>query len=164
MQAASRTEEPASVAFTHGRMENKFCKLRRCCVFMGVLSLAACITDPPPGGQVAWETSLTGGIEHPGATGSAAAVSGGTTTHASIAMTGLTGGSYTWGVFRGACADPGGILGTTEVYPALNASMTGEATVEAIIGQPMTRGGRFFAEVRTSDGASVACGDFVQWQ
>lgn len=132
--------------------------------FIVVLVLPACVTDPPPPGQVAWETTLTGGIDHPEADGSAAAVSSGSSTQASIAMTGLDPGEYSWGIFRGECADGGGILGAPEVYPVMTAAAEGDVTTDALIGHPMPREDRFFAEMRAADGALVACGDFVLWQ
>lgn len=128
-----------------------------------VLALAGCVTDVEPPRQTIWEATLSSGLEHPDAGGSAAAVSGNSLTHASVSVVGLAAGTYRWGVFRGQCTDPGEILGSEEMYPGLSVGAEAQATADAAVNRHMRAGNRYFAQVRTADGVSVACGDFEQW-
>lgn len=128
-----------------------------------VLGLGGCVTDVEPPRQSVWETSLTS-LEHPDMSGSAAAVSVGTGTQASIAVAGLEAGTYAWAVFHGECAAPVDILGSEEVYPALNVDVGGTATADASVPRPMLIERSYSAQVLTGEGERFACGDFVPWQ
>lgn len=128
------------------------------------LSAAACVTDIPPEDRTVWEADLMGEGAHALATGSAAAVSRGSTTESSISVNGLDAGTYAWGLFRGECAVPGEMMGGEAIYPELDAS-SGATTAEAFISLPMRSDRNYSARVRTlDDGAPVACGDFVPWE
>lgn len=128
-----------------------------------VVALAGCVTDVEPPRQTIWETTLTGGLEHPDAGGSAAAVSGPSITQASVSVVGLDPGTYQWGIFRGQCTEPGEILGSDDHYPALSVGIEGQATSDTAVNRHMRDGNRYIAQVRTADGVSVACGNFEQW-
>lgn len=129
-----------------------------------VVALGGCVTDMVAPSQTIWETSLTAGPEHPDMTGSAAAVSVGTSTQASVRVEGLGAGTYRWGVFRGECAEPGDVLASEDAYPTLSVGPDGGATVDATVPRPMLSDRSYYAQVRTADNLPVACGDFVPWQ
>jgi hypothetical protein len=129
-----------------------------------VVVCGGCITDVAPPRQTIWETLLAGGPEHPYLSGRAAAVSGGTSTEASVSIVGADAGTYRWGVFRGECADPGDILGSEDAYPALSVGTPGEGTADAAVPRPMRSDRTYYVQVRTADDVQVACGDFVLWQ
>jgi hypothetical protein len=129
-----------------------------------VVTIAGCVTDVAPPRQTIWETSLTAGPEHPDMTGSAAAVSVGTSTQASVSVQGLGAGTYRWGVFRGECAATGDVLASDAAYPTLSVGLEGAATADATVPRPMLSDRSYYAQVRTADNVPVACGDFVPWQ
>jgi hypothetical protein len=137
---------------------------RAAAVVAVVVALGGCVTDVAPPRQTIWETSLSGVPEHPDLRGTAAAVSVGTGTQASISVEGLPAGTYRWGVFRGGCAEPGDILASEDVYPTLGVGLDGQATADAAVPRPMLSGRSYYAQVRTADHVPVACGDFVPWQ
>lgn len=128
-----------------------------------VLAVSGCVTDVEPPRQSIWETSLTS-LDHPDMSGTAAAVSRGTGTQASIAVVGLQEGAYVWAVYRGACAEPVDVLGSEEMYPALDVDVGGHATADASVPRPMLIERSYLAQVLTVEGERVACGDFVPWQ
>jgi hypothetical protein len=128
-----------------------------------VLALAGCVTDVEPPRQTIWEATLSSGLEHPDAGGTAAAVSGSSLTQASVSVGGLAAGTYRWGVLEGQCTDPGEILGSEDLYPALSVGIDGQATSDAAVNRHMRAGNRYFAQVWTADGVSAACGDFERW-
>lgn len=129
-----------------------------------VLAIGGCVTDVAPLTQTFWEATLTGALEQPDIGGSAAAVSVGSSTQASISVEGVAAGTYRWGVFEGECAEPGDIVGSAGAYPELTVDQDGGASANAAFARAMSSGGRYFAQVSTGENVPVACGDFEPWQ
>ncbi|MFW5905065.1 MAG: hypothetical protein ACOCUZ_02490 [bacterium] len=137
-----------------------------------LVPLSSCVSDVDVTveEQVLWEADLTGGLDHPGVTGSAAAVSTSNLTEAGIEVVGLQPGVYAWRIREANCGDPGQGVGGPGQYPELVVEESGsgdnppdlEASSEtAPFRASMAPEGAYHAEVTDADsGERVACGEF----
>lgn len=107
----------------------------------------------------AWEGDLiasTGTL-----TGSAAALSQGGRTNASIQIGGgpEDAGLYGWRIRTGSCSSPGALIGGAAQYPDLDVEAGGTATADAILTEAMPGGRNYHVVIiRAADNAEVACG------
>lgn len=137
-------------------------RLRGLGTVCGVLALSACVTDVTPPQQLLWEADLDGAPpEHLEVTGTAAAVSDGRVTQASIAVTDLPAGTFAWRILLGQCGSPGELVGVEFQYPNLVGPGEAATNADPALGAGMVSGSSYFVEVRTAETADlVACGDF----
>lgn len=144
-----------------------------CALLVAVTAVGAgCVSDldVTVEEQTLWEATLNGGVEHPGVSGAAAAVSTSSLTEAGIDMMGLAPGVYAWRIRERSCQSPGDVVGGEGQYPDLvqESPEEGEGpdtvTVSAETAPfrgSMEPGSSYHAEVRQSDsGERVACGEF----
>jgi hypothetical protein len=142
----------------------------RVVIGLGLVTLVGggCVTDVEPPTQILWEAELVGEPDHPIVRGSAAAVSTDRVVRASILVTDLPPGTFSWGYFRGTCEAPDDLVGFTGQYDELvpiDEDVGGEASVETEIGAPMPRGSSYHARVwAPDDGDWLTCGDFEEWR
>jgi hypothetical protein len=127
---------------------------------VAITSIAGCRRVVEPN-VVAWEGELMGaqGAFDP-LQGSAAALSEGNRTVASIAISGAEDTlSYVWRIRRGDCRTPGAVVGGLASYPVLEPGSGGSASADAALSEGMLSGSFHAAVFRSGDEALVACGD-----
>lgn len=149
-------------------------RVRTLCALLvpAALAGAGCVSDldVTVEEQTLWEATLNGGLEHPGLSGTAAAVSTSTLTEAGIELAGLAPGVYTWRIRERGCQDPGEVVGGEGQYPDLVREQQEEGegpdtvTVSAETAPfrgSMEPGTSYHAEVgRSASAERIACGAF----
>lgn len=111
-----------------------------------------------------WNAQLNPEPAYPGVSGTAAALSEGTGTQASILLQGAEpGASYTWGLWLGTCEGPDQQIGPDTDYPELVAGELGEATQDTRVGPRLSLDQSYHVQVRlnVTDASRVACGDLA---
>lgn len=129
-------------------------------VAVTITSITGCRRVVEPN-VVAWEGELAGaqGAFDP-LQGSAAALSEGNRTAASIAISGAEDTlSYAWRIQRGSCQSPGDVVGGLASYPVLEPGSSGSASADAALSEGMLSGSFHAAVFRSGDETPVACGD-----
>lgn len=131
------------------------------------LLAAACVDLNSSNSQVVtWEAHLVPELTHPDLTGQvAAAAQGAGGTDLGIGIEGAApGAAHLWGVWSGTCGAPGGLLGSSEDYPALAVNDSGTASTETHIGPRLLVDSSYHAELResASNATRIACGNLQQ--
>ncbi|MGH7482161.1 MAG: hypothetical protein ACRELV_08390 [Longimicrobiales bacterium] len=127
-----------------------------------LLTVAACGIGEGPASPVVLEGELRTIGNAVLITGSAAAVSRGDRTQATIAIHGADPEStYVWRLRVDRCSAPGTVVGGLAAYPPLLTDEAGEAAAEATLTEPLRRGHEYHAIVLTAapPQTPVACGD-----
>jgi len=87
-------------------------------------------------------------------------VSGRDGTSVSIEIEGAEAGTtLAWGIGIGTCGAPGSQIGPDSDYPALLASLSGNASAETHLGPSLSVENDYHAEIRSADGIRIGCGD-----
>lgn len=130
-----------------------------------VLVVAAACSDSPtdPPETDLWAGSIAGVEAHEEIAGSATLVVSPTAFSATVAIEGAEPESVlAWGVVHGTCEEPGELIGSADIYPALEIGADGEFTTSTTVSHSLQDTDDVHVSVWHEDGEDaviVACGD-----